>query len=122
MGLMMIVVPIAITVLSVAPVFEHRNFARRAAAEAARTAVLAVVQPLLAAADVVSTQAVAMGIDPADVSVVFCDGLGCSWERGGVITVEVAVVVREVSDLLPLVEITVRAAASEQIDPFRSRP
>ena len=45
LGLMLLVVPVAIVVLSIAPVFEHRNFVRRAAAEAARTMVLSTGDP-----------------------------------------------------------------------------
>ena len=46
LGLMLLVVPVAIIVLSIAPVFEHRNFARRAASEAARIMVLTTGDPV----------------------------------------------------------------------------
>lgn len=122
LGVMLLVVPVAIMVLSVAPVFEHRNFARRAAAEAARTMVLTIGDPTAEALSVVDAQARSMGIDPANVTVVFCGGTACSTDRGAVVTVEVAVSVEELSSFLPIGDITVRAVHSEQVDMYRSRP
>ncbi|MGQ0849512.1 MAG: hypothetical protein ACT4OP_10400 [Actinomycetota bacterium] len=122
LGLMIIVVPVAIMALSVAPVFEHRNFVRRAAAEAARTAVLAAADPLVAGETVVADLARGMGIAPADVTVVWCGGMPCSFGRGATVSVEVAAIVREISSFLPIGEITVRSVHTEQVDPYRSRP
>jgi Flp pilus assembly protein TadG len=121
LGLMLLVVPMAIVVLSIAPVFEHRNFVRRAAAEAARTLVLAQEAPERRAREVVDELALGMAIDPADVEVSFCGGLGCVVERGAQVTVEVTVRVRQVSAFLPIGELTVSGTHSEQVDPFRSR-
>jgi hypothetical protein len=118
---MLLVVPMTILVLSVAPVFEHRNFARRAAAEAARTLVLTEVEPEVAAIEVVDRLAAGMAIDPADVEVRFCGGSGCVIERGVQVTVAITVTVREVSAFLPIGELTVTAVHAEQVDLYRSR-
>lgn len=122
LGLMLLVVPVTIIVLSVAPVFEHRNFVRRAAAEAARTLVLADDQPEAAAASVVKTIAIGMGIDPADVTVILCGGAACSLERGAQVSVQVFAVVPELSSFLPIGQLTVDATHIEQVDLYRSRP
>lgn len=121
LGLMLIVVPVAVMVLSVAPVFEHHNFARRAAAEAARTLVLSPENGHEAALSVVTTLAIGHDIDPASVDVLFCGGGGCGLERGSIASVEVAVLVPEVSAFLPIGSLTIRAVHSEQVDPYRSR-
>ena len=122
LGVMLLVVPVTIIVLSIAPVFEHRNFVRRAAAEAARVMVLTPDDPISEALEVVDSQARSMGIDPSKVTVVVCGGSGCSVERGDVVTVEVAVTVEELSSFLPIGTITVDAVHSEQVDTYRSRP
>jgi hypothetical protein len=122
LGILTIVLPIAIVVLSVAPIFEARNFVRRAAAEAARAGVLATAEPLAAASESVVSVAEGMGVASGDVSVLFCDGAPCSWGRGAVFVVEVSMSVRQVSELLPIGEITVRARHAEQVDLYRSRP
>ncbi len=122
LGLGVILIPVAILVLSVAPVFEHNNFARRAAAEAARTLVLATGSPEDEARAVVRDLAAGFGIDQALVEVSFCGGEGCVLARGSVASVEVSVVVPQVSVFLPVGDMTVRATHGEQIDPYRSRP
>jgi hypothetical protein len=122
LGILTIVLPIAIVVLSVAPIFEARNFVRRAAAEAARAGVLATAEPLAAASESVVSVAEGMGVASGDVSALFCDGAPCSWGRGAVFVVEVSMSVRQVSELLPIGEITVRARHAEQVDLYRSRP
>ncbi|MGH8958666.1 MAG: hypothetical protein ACRDVK_08310 [Acidimicrobiia bacterium] len=122
LGILTIVLPIALVVLLVAPVFEARNFVRRAAAEAARVGVLAAEDPLAAAARSVETAAEGRGVASDEVAVVFCDGGPCSWARGALFVVEVSMPVRQVSELLPIGEITVRARHSEQVDLYRSRP
>jgi hypothetical protein len=122
MGLMLIVVPVAVVALSVAPVFEHHNFARRAAAEAARTLVLNPTESgRLDARNLVTTLAVGHNIDPGLVDVRFCGGDLCSLARGSMVSVEVVVRVPEVSAFLPIGDITVTATHAEQIDPYRSR-
>src|SRR6185503_15494630 len=110
---MLLLVPVAIVVLSIAPVFEHRNFARRAAAEAARTMVLTTGDPEVEALHVVLLQARSLGIDPDNVTVVLCGGTACSIERGEVVTVDVTVLVEELSSFLPFGAINVHAAHSE---------
>jgi Flp pilus assembly protein TadG len=122
LGLMLLVVPVAIVVLSIAPVFEHRNFVRRAAAEAARTMVLSTGDPSAEAWAVIEAQAIGMGVDPANVTVLLCGGAECVVDRGSVVTVEVTVLVHELSSFLPIGTITVNAVHSEQVDLFRSRP
>jgi hypothetical protein len=122
LGVMLLVVPVAIVVLSIAPVFEHRNFARRAAAEAARTMVLSTGDPSAEALAVIEAQARSMDIDPGDVTVLFCGGVACPVDRGAVVTVDVTVLVDELSSFLPIGTITVSAVHSEQVDMFRSRP
>ena len=122
LGVMLLVVPVAIVVLSIAPVFEHRNFVRRAAAEAARTMVLTTGDPSAEALAVVEAQARSMGIDPGDVTVLLCGGVECAVDRGSIVTVDVTVLVDELSSFLPIGTITVHAVHSEQVDLFRSRP
>ena len=122
LGLMLLVVPVAIVVLSIAPVFEHRNFVRRAAAEAARTMVLSTGDPSAEAWAVIEAQAIGMGVDPANITVLLCGGAECAVDRGSVVTVEVTVLVHELSSFLPIGTITVNAVHSEQVDLFRSRP
>jgi hypothetical protein len=122
LGILTIVVPIALVVLLVAPVFEARNFVRRAAAEAARAGVLAEVDQLAVAATSVANLAAGMGVASEEISVLFCDGGPCSWTRGAVFVVEVSMPVQQVSELLPVGELTVRARHSEQVDFYRSRP
>jgi hypothetical protein len=122
LGLMLIVVPVAVMVLSVAPVFEHHNFARRAAAEAARTLVLATGDGHEAAMALVTSLAIGHDIDPGLVDVRFCGGGSCGLERGSIASVEVSVTVPEVSAFLPIGDLTISAVHSEQVDPYRSRP
>lgn len=122
LGVMLLVVPVTIIVLSIAPVFEHRNFVRRAAAEAARTMVLSTSDPSAEALAVIDAQARSMGIDPDKVTVLLCGGAVCTVNRGSVVTVDVTVVVEELSAFLPIGTITVNAVHSEQVDLYRSRP
>ena len=122
LGVMLLVVPVAIVVLSIAPVFEHRNFVRRAAAEAARTMVLTDGDPSAEALAVVEAQAISMGIDLDNVTVLLCGGATCSVDRGAVVTVDVTVLVEELSSFLPIGAITVHAVHAERVDMYRSRP
>jgi hypothetical protein len=122
LGLMLLVIPITILALSVAPVFEHRNFANRAAAEAARVLVLATGDAEAEALNAIEAQAAGLGIDPAAVRVTFCGGMGCSRARGSVVTVEVSVNIPQLSSFLPIGALTVRAIHAEQVDLYRSRP
>lgn len=122
LGVMLLVVPVAIIVLSIAPVFEHRNFVRRAAAEAARTMVLSTGDPSAEGLAVIEAQARSMGIESDNITVLFCGGAACTIDRGSVVTVEVTVLVEELSSFLPIGTITVNAVHSEQVDLYRSRP
>ena len=122
LGLMLIVVPVAVMALSVAPVFEHHNLARRAAAEAARTLVLNPTEEgQLDALNLVTSLAVGHNVDPGLIEVKFCGGDFCSLQRGSMVSVEVVVIVPEVSAFLPIGTMTVTATHAEQIDPYRSR-
>jgi hypothetical protein len=121
LGLMLLVVPMAIIALSVAPVFEHRNFVRRAAGEAARVMAVAESDPEARARSAVEQLTAGFGVDPGQVTVRFCDG-GCSLDRGSLVVVEVEAVVEELSPFLPIGRITVSATHAEQVDPYRSRP
>ncbi|CAN5720296.1 MAG: hypothetical protein ACR2NT_00795 [Acidimicrobiia bacterium] len=122
LGLMMIVVPVAIVILLVAPIFEARNFARRAAAEGARAGVVAIENPLDAASSAITRLATGLGVPPESVTVEFCEGATCSWARGATFVVDVSVQVDQVSDLLPTGSMTVSARHGEQIDLYRSLP
>lgn len=122
LGLGLILIPVAVVALSVAPVFEHYNFARRAAAEAARTLVLSTENPEAEAEAVVDQLSAGHGVELDAVTVSFCGGTGCSLDRGTVASVEVAVQVQQVSAFLPVGDFTVRATHTEQVDPYRSRP
>ena len=122
LGLMLIVVPVALMALLVAPVFEARNFVRRAAAEAARAGVVAVDDPLGAATATLTAISAGLGMPPESVSVVYCEGSPCSWSRGATFVVEVAVKVEEVSELLPIGPMTISARHAEHVDLYRSRP
>ncbi|HKZ18650.1 MAG TPA: hypothetical protein VJQ57_00925 [Acidimicrobiia bacterium] len=122
LGLLTIVLPLALVVLLVAPVFEARNFVRRAAAEGARAGVLAGGEPLIAASAAIAAVADGMDVATPEISVLFCDGNPCSFARGAVFVVEVSMPVRQISELLPIGEIQVRARHSEQVDLYRSRP
>jgi hypothetical protein len=51
-----------------------------------------------------------------------CGGAACPVDRGSVVTVDVTVLVDELSSFLPIGTITVNAVHSEQVDMFRSRP
>lgn len=122
LGLMLIVVPVAVMALSVAPVFEHHNFARRAAAEAARTLVLNPTESgHLDARNLVTTLALGHNIDPGLIDLRFCGGDLCSLARGSMVSVEVLVRIPEVSAFLPIGDMTVTAIHAEQVDPYRSR-
>lgn len=122
LGLLAIVVPAALVILLVAPVFESRNFVRRAAAESARMGVLATDAPIAAADAVIADLAARSGVEMTSLSIIYCDGGPCSWERGAIFTVEIVMPVDEVSALLPVGGMTVRAKHSEQVDWYRSRP
>jgi hypothetical protein len=122
LGLLVIVVPVTLVVLLVAPVFEARNFVRRAAAESARAGVVSPTDQVVAANNTVEELALRLGVGLDQLTVTFCEGTPCSWERGAVFTVEISMPVSQVSDLLPVAGLTVSARHSEQVDLYRSRP
>ncbi len=122
LGLLVIVLPVTLVVLLVAPVFEARNFVRRAAAEAARAGVVASADHIVEASTTIDDLAGRMGVGPDRLTVTFCEGAPCSWERGAVFTVEISMPVSQVSDLLPVAGLTVSSKHSEQVDLYRSRP
>jgi hypothetical protein len=134
LGVMLIMVPAALLALAVGPWMEHRLFVRSAAAEAARILVLSSASdPRLEALDLVGTMATNLGIDPAGVSVGFCDASpallssppsgACSLGRGDQVKVTVEAEVPGIPT--PFGEVggaPVRATHMEAVDLYRSRP
>lgn len=132
LGVLVILVPLALLVLSFGPWLEHRTFVRLAAAEAARL-VVTTNGDEGAAVDRVRALAEGGGISPEAVRIGFCGGSpgplaapadGCGdLVRGGVVSVEVAVDVPLV--VTPYGPVGIRETAyrhTESVDPFRSLP
>ncbi len=132
LGVLAILVPLALLVLSFGPWLEHRTFVRLAAAEAARL-VVTTNGDEGAAVDRVAALAEGSGISPEAVRIAFCGGapaslaapeVGCGdLVRGGVVSVEVAVDVALVAT--PYGPVGIRETAyrhTESVDPFRSIP
>jgi len=134
LGVLVILVPLAVLVLSFGPWLEHRTFVRLAAAEAARLVVTTNGDEGAARARIAGL-ASGSGIGADGVSVSFCGGdrtpLGAApagscgerVPRGGTVTVEVAVAVPLV--VTPYGPLAVREAAyrhTEPVDPYRSIP
>ncbi len=137
LGVLLLLVPAALLVLSFAPWVERQSLARVTAREAARTVALADTAPLgeAAARELAGRIARNHGVAPEDVRVAFCAPPGASAEvkaqstcaplrRGGRVVVEVQV-------RLPLVTIPGLSGVGEhwwatshveQIDLYRSLP
>lgn len=121
LGTALLVIPAVVAVLSFAPWLEARAFVRAAAAEAARSAVLATGDPAQAGAGVVGDLAASRGVE--GVSVEMCGGTACVLERGGYVSASVSVVIPLVSTPWGEVGgITVEAVHSEPVDLYRSLP
>lgn len=129
-----LLIPMAVLVLSIAPWLERQSMARVAAGEAARVLVLSEgTEPdVLAALSTVKQIAENHGIDPEGVRVFFCadqelglaDKLASTCPdlaRGGLITVEVQVLVpaAEVLGIGTFGEGTVSAQVTEQVELYR---
>lgn len=121
LGIVALVLPAAIVVLSLAPWLEARSFVRAAAAEGARAAVLATGDPAVSAHRLISELAAARHY--REVEVVLCGGGPCRLERGAVITVEVTVEVPLVTTPWGGVGgLNVNGFHAEPVDVYRSLP
>lgn len=135
-GILAILVPIALLVLSFGPWMEHRTFVRLAAAEAARL-VVTTNGDEEAAVHRIAGMAEAGGIAPESVRMAFCDGdpapvtatitssclVAGSIVRGGTVTVQVWADVPTV--VTPYGPIGIRTASyrhTEAVDLYRSMP
>jgi len=120
LGMGLFVLPAVVLVLAFSPWLEAKTFARSAAAEGARAAVLADADPAEAGIAAVQPMAEARGYD---AEIVMCGGGPCSLERGSYITVEVTIDVPLI--LTPWGEvggIPVSAFHAEPVDAYRSLP
>ena len=123
LGLGLLVLPALVVVMSFAPWLEARAFVHAAAAEGARSAVLASNDPTAAGVETVEEMAAGRGLDPSVVGVTMCGGVGCALVRGGYVTVEVSVDIPLVATPWGDVGgLTVNAAHSEPVDIYRSLP
>jgi Flp pilus assembly protein TadG len=136
LGIMLLLFPMAMLVLSLGPWMEHRLYVRTAAAEAARVLVLAEgeTEAELLALDLISRTAANFGIDAQSVSVGFCgaapapllssgSGRCTPLQRGAMASVTVVSLVPAV--VTPLAEVggwTVEVSHTEAVDLYRSRP
>lgn len=123
LGIAVLIVPAVVVVVSFSQWLEARLFVAAAAAEGARGAVLAEVDPSSAAGAIVAELAEGHGLDSAAVRVVMCGGATCEIERGAFVVVTVATEVPVVRT--PWGEIgglTVAATHSEPVDAYRSLP
>lgn len=131
----MLLIPMAILVLSIAPWIERQSMARVAAGEAARVLVLSSGSEPdhERAVDVAVRVAANHGVSAGDIRVVFCAPDGASHEvgaasrcgplaRGSLVAVEVQVVVpaATVPGIGSFGEATVSSRVTEQVDLFRS--
>lgn len=123
LGIGLLILPALLAVMSFAPWLEARAFVRAAAAEGARSAVVATDDPALAGAAIITEMATSRGYSGSEVSVTMCGGVGCTVERGGYVFAEVSVVIPLVST--PWGDVggmTVSAAHAEPVDAYRSLP
>lgn len=123
LGIGGLVIPAVIAVLSFAPWLEARAFVRSASAEAARAAVLAAEDPASVAAEVVAGMASARGYSADAIDLSLCGGEECRLERGGVVTVRVAIEIPLVSTPWGGVGgLAVAGFHAEPVDAYRSLP
>lgn len=128
LGILVLLVPMALTVLSFGPMLERRNLVRALAPEAARTVILAngSVEP---AVRLILADAAALGIGPDGVRVGVCGTTGrllevegrCAVERGGHVEVTVEVPV-PVLPWWPAGPSRVAYTHREPVEPYRSVP
>lgn len=120
LGLGMLVIPAALLVLSFGPWLEARTFVRAAAAEGARAIILADGSSG-AGVGLIGEMAEARGLELAEIEL--CGDESCPIDRGGYVTVRVAVDV-------PLIDtpwgtvggLTVEATHAEPVDLYVSLP
>lgn len=132
LGVAVLVVPALVAVVSFGPWLEARAFARAAAAEGARVAVLASVEPAVEGAAVVGEMARQRGFDNGDVRVGMCgappaltgsSGGTCALVRGGEVVVTVIVEVPLISTPWGDVGgVEIHATHAESVDAYRSLP
>lgn len=120
MGIGLLVIPALIAVLSFAPWLEARAFVRAAAAEGARTAVLAGGDPTSAGIALVTDLASNRGYD-ADIEM--CGGAACILERDSYVTARVTVDVPLIATPWGDVGgVAVEGFHAEPVDLYRSLP
>lgn len=132
LGAGLLVIPALLVVVSFGPWLEGRAFARAAAAEAARTAVLSQDDPAAAGSALVADMVAGRAIDPGSVRVSMCEGplLPPGTGRGYCVLVRGALVTASVSVVVPLIStpwgpvggLTVMASHAEPVDAYRSIP
>lgn len=132
LGVGLLVIPALLVVVSFGPWLEGRAFARAAAAEAARGAVLSPGDPAAAGSALVADMVAGRGIDPGSVTVSMCDGPSlppgtgqgyCVLVRGAMVTAVVSVVVPLISTPWgPVGGLTVSSSHAEPVDAYRSLP
>jgi hypothetical protein len=132
LGAGLLVIPALLVVVSFGPWLEGRAFARAAAAEAARAAVLSQGDPAVAGSELVADMVAGRGIDPALVRVSMCGGpslppgsgqSSCVLARGAMVTASVSVTVPLISTPWgPVGGLTVAASHAEPVDAYRSLP
>ena len=132
LGVAVLVIPALVAVVSFGPWLEARAFARAAAAEGARVAVLASGDPALEGAAVVSEMARQRGFENGDVRVGLCGAPPvmpgssrgtCVLIRGGEVVVTVIIEVPLISTPWGDVGgVDIRATHAESVDAYRSLP
>lgn len=132
LGAGLLVIPALLVVVSFGPWLEGRAFARAAAAEAARAAVLSQGDPAAAGSALVGDMVTGRGLHPGSVSVSMCEGPSlppgagagsCALVRGARVTATVSLVVPLISTPWgPVGGITVTASHAEPVDAYRSIP
>lgn len=128
LGILVLVIPVAVLVLSFGPTLERRVLARSLATETARVISHNDGDVSARERDRLVGIARAAGVDPASVRVGVCERVlgpfpeleGCMPERRAEVTVTVEVAVDP--QLLPGGPAVVSYTHTEPIDPYRSRP
>lgn len=135
LGVLLLLIPTAVLVLSLGPWLDRHSFVRTAAAEAARWVVISNGDEQTASRRV-AEMAANSGLDPATVRVGFCDGpqapasappvSACAdprLERGGVVTATVEAEVEPVRfAFLRLGPAVTSYRHAEPVEPYRSLP
>lgn len=123
LGMGLLVIPALVGVLSFAPWLEARAFVRAAAAESARSAVLASGNPLATGMATAEEMAAGRGYEPSEVDIEMCGGTLCDLTRGSYVTARISVDIPLVSTPWGDVGgLTVSAFHAEPVDAYRSLP